>query len=253
MTTGAITASIDVAQLTLYGFWIFFAGLVWYLHRENKREGYPLESDRSGRITVQGFPGVPPPKTFLMRDGSTVTVPKDGIGREPIAARPAGSFPGAPLVPTGNPFLDNLGPGSYTRRADVPDLTLTGEPKIVPLRDAPGYGVATQDPDPRGKPVWGADGLRGGTVRDLWVDRSEAVFRYLEVSTAGGRNVLLPLNFARITERGVKVASILGGQFDGAPAPRQPNQVTLYEEEKIGAYYGAGTLYATPERAEPLL
>ena len=38
MSTGAITHYIDVAQLTLYVFWIFFAGLVYYLHRENKRE-----------------------------------------------------------------------------------------------------------------------------------------------------------------------------------------------------------------------
>jgi len=32
--TGAITGYIDVAQLTLYAFWIFFAGLVFYLRRE---------------------------------------------------------------------------------------------------------------------------------------------------------------------------------------------------------------------------
>jgi photosynthetic reaction center H subunit len=29
--------------------------------------------------------------------------------------------------------------------------------------------------------------------------------------------------------------------------------VTLLEEEKIMGYYGAGTLYAEPSRAEPLL
>jgi len=29
--------------------------------------------------------------------------------------------------------------------------------------------------------------------------------------------------------------------------------VTLLEEEKIMAYFGAGTLYATPERQEPLV
>ena len=52
MPTGAITQYIDVAQLTLYAFWIFFALLIVYLRREDKREGYPLESDRSGSITV---------------------------------------------------------------------------------------------------------------------------------------------------------------------------------------------------------
>ncbi len=58
-----ITEYIDVAQLTLYAFWIFFAGLIIYLRREDKREGYPLESDREG-ITVQGWPAMPPTKTF---------------------------------------------------------------------------------------------------------------------------------------------------------------------------------------------
>ena len=48
MPTGAITQYIDVAQVTLYAFWIFFALLIFYLRREDKREGYPLESDRSG-------------------------------------------------------------------------------------------------------------------------------------------------------------------------------------------------------------
>ena len=40
MQTGAITGYIDVAQLVLYAFWFFFAGLIWYLRREDKREGY---------------------------------------------------------------------------------------------------------------------------------------------------------------------------------------------------------------------
>ncbi len=44
---GAITGYIDVAQMALYAFWLFFAGLIYYLHREDKREGYPLVSDRA--------------------------------------------------------------------------------------------------------------------------------------------------------------------------------------------------------------
>jgi photosynthetic reaction center H subunit len=253
MSTGAITAYIDVAQLTLYGFWIFFAGLVYYLHRENKREGYPLESDRSPHVTVQGFPAVPGPKVFRLASGRSVTVPKDGLSSAPIAARAAGNFPGAPLVPTGNPFLDNVGPGSFARRADVPDEMYGGGPKIVPMRSDADWGVAGQDPDPRGMAVYGADGQSGGKVVDLWVDRSEAVFRYLEVATPGGRSVLLPMNFARITDRGVHVGAVLGAHFETAPAPRQPDKITLLEEEKVMAYYGAGTLYATADRQEPLL
>lgn len=56
-----ITRYIDVAQLVLYAFWVFFFGLVYYLRREDKREGYPLESDRAN-ITVQGWPPMPEPK-----------------------------------------------------------------------------------------------------------------------------------------------------------------------------------------------
>jgi photosynthetic reaction center H subunit len=34
---------------------------------------------------------------------------------------------------------------------------------------------------------------------------------------------------------------------------KRDDQVTLLEEEKIMAYYGGGTLYATPQRQEPLV
>ena len=37
METGAITQYIDVAQIVLYVFWVFFAGLIYYLMRENHR------------------------------------------------------------------------------------------------------------------------------------------------------------------------------------------------------------------------
>ena len=73
MGTGAITQYVDVAQLVLYAFWIFFAGLVIYLRREDKREGYPLESERSEHIKVQGFPAMPAPKTW--RRESPVSCP----------------------------------------------------------------------------------------------------------------------------------------------------------------------------------
>lgn len=254
MSTGALTAHLDVAQVTLYVFWVFFAGLIYYLLRENKREGYPLESDRSAHITVQGWPPVPSPKTFLLQDGSTVTVPSLQPSPQQLQATPVAPHPGAPLEPTAaNPLLAGVGPGSWADRADVPDVTFDGQLRIVPLRAAPDFGVAGEDTDPRGLPVVGADGTTGGTVRDLWVDRSEVMFRYLEVETAGGRHVLLPVNFTRIGDRSVRVRSILGGQFADVPGIAVADRVTRLEEEKVMAYYGAGTLYATPDRQEPLL
>ena len=74
MGTGAITGYIDVAQLALYAFWIFFFGLVIYLQREGQREGYPLEAEHPGGPKGELFPS-PEPKSFLLHDGRTVTVP----------------------------------------------------------------------------------------------------------------------------------------------------------------------------------
>jgi len=257
MQTGAITPYIDVAQLVLYAFWIFFAGLIYYLHRENKREGYPLESDRSlraPRVKVQGWPPIPKDKTYLLRDGRTVVTPRVEAPEGPLRARPLGPWPGAPLVPEGDPMTAGVGPGSYTQRPDIPDRTVDGLPRLVPLRDAPVLRVAGKDGDPRGLPVHGADGRLAGTVRDLWVDQAEMLFRYLEVEVdASGRRALLPINFARIGDRRIRVRSLLASQFAGVPALRDPGSVTMLEEERIVAYYGAGTLYATAQRQEPLL
>lgn len=60
--------SIDVAQLAIWAFWLFFAALVYYLRREDKREGYPLATkDVGGK--VQGFPAYPGPKEFVDHHG----------------------------------------------------------------------------------------------------------------------------------------------------------------------------------------
>jgi photosynthetic reaction center H subunit len=252
MGTGAITQYVDVAQLVLYLFWLFFAGLIYYLVRENHREGYPMETD-TGRGTVTGWP-VPKPKTYQLPHGGEVSFPNDKVSPQPLVAEKALPWSGSPIHPTGaNPMLDGVGPGAWADRADTPDLTWDGRPKIVPLRVATDYGVSENDTDPRGLPVTGADGETAGTVKDLWIDQSEHMFRYLEVALDGGRTVLLPVNFSRIKRDGVKVASILASQFAQVPGTKRDDQITFLEEEKIMAYYGAGTLYATPSRGEPLL
>lgn len=260
MQTGAITGYIDVAQLTLYAFWAFFAGLVLWLRREDKREGYPLASDRADRVRVVGFPGMPDSKTFIRGHGEPpVTVPREAEVVRQMAMRPAAGFPGAPNVPVGDPMLASIGPGAYALRADAPDLGFDdGKPKIVPLRSASDFFLAWEDPDPRGWPVHGADGALAGTVVDGWVDRSEVVIRYLEVELAEPATtprVLLPMNFLtlRRRQRRVVVKALLGRQFAAIPALRNPDIVTLLEEDKILAYFGGGLMYATPSRAEPLL
>jgi photosynthetic reaction center H subunit len=257
MEIGAITQYVDVAQLVLYGFWAFFFGLVYYLVRENHREGYPLETLR-GRGVITGWPR-PTPKVFKLAHGGEVVVPGSYRDQRPLAAEPMHGWSGAPLEPTGDPMLGGVGPGAWAERANRPDLTFDGSNKLVPLRLAGDYGVSFQDVDPRGLTVHGADGEPGGTVVDLWVDMAEALFRYLEVELAGGsRRVLVPMNFARVRRDRVRgdrvvVQALYGQHFAAVPATAHHDQVTMLEEERIQAYFGAGTLYADPRRAESML
>ena len=46
MPPASFTGTFDLAELAFYVFVLFFLGLVYYLRREDKREGYPLETDR---------------------------------------------------------------------------------------------------------------------------------------------------------------------------------------------------------------
>ena len=251
-TVGNITGYVDLAQILLYVFWIFFAGLIYYLAMENHREGYPMESTSNGRAVVKGFP-IPEPKTFLLEGGKSVTVP-DLMRKEPaynaVATSPAS---GSPIEPKGDAMLAAVGAGAYASREDVPELTSHGQPLIQPLRVASAYTVAEQDVDPRGLPVMGGDGKQGGMVKDIWIDSAEMMFRYLEVEIAGGKSVLLPTAFSLIRRNQVEVHSIYGRHFAAVPALRNPDQITKLEEEKISAYYGGGTLYADAKRSEPLI
>ena len=71
---------IDFPTILIYAFWIGFAFLILYLRREDKREGYPLESDREG-VTVQGFPAMPEPKAPRAKHPA--------LAKDPDAGRPA--------------------------------------------------------------------------------------------------------------------------------------------------------------------
>jgi photosynthetic reaction center H subunit len=255
-TPGTITDHFDIAFISLYVFWLAFAFLVFWLHRESKREGYPLVTDRPDRIKVVGFPGMPPPKTFVTHDGHSITVPRQNEVEPPMtgAIQASGGF-GAPYIPTGNPMVDGVGPAAWVQRADVPDLTYDdGVPKIIPLRTAPGWGLAEEDPDPRGMLVTGADGKVAGTCVDVWIDLSEVIARYIEVDL-GSRSVLVPMTLIRVDgeAKKIRVVSVLAKQFVDAPGLANPNQVTLREEDRICAYFASGHMYALPERQEPLI
>ena len=251
-----ITAGIDVALLVFWAFVLFFICLVFYLRREDRREGYPLEDEVSGRLDTVGGPlHTGSTKSFLLPFGhGVVTAPTKG--REPvdIAARRIDRFAGAPYAPTGNPLIDGIGPAAWADRAKRPDVDMEGHPRIVPLSAAADYTVAYQDPTLLGWPVIGADGAVAGTIDDLWIDRSDRLVRYLQVGIAGGA-VLAPMMMAKVDRRRRRVVidAIRADQFADAPRIDATDRITLYEEERVQAYFGGGYLYATPERQEPLI
>jgi photosynthetic reaction center H subunit len=249
---------LDLAMVSLIIFAGFFLYLVLWLHRESKREGYPLEVDSGGRprVRMEGYPAAPEPKTFKVAHGDPVTVTGGRPDTRALALKRMANFPGAPFVPTGNPMADGVGPASYAERADVPDMMIDGSPRLRPLRAAEEYSLATEDPNPIGMTVIGGDGKTAGVVRDAWVDKAEYLMRYMEVEVPvanGVRRVLLPTNFTvmDVDRKRIHVRSIYSSQFAGVPGLKNPDQVTLLEEDKIMGYYGGGTLYADRRRQEP--
>lgn len=260
MTDGNLVGTIDVAELMFYAFVLFFIALVFYLRREDRREGYPVEDELTGKVETVGGPlSTASTKTFHLPHGKgTVVAPLPRTeGREPVdlAARRSFNAGGAPLVPTGNPLVDGLGPAAWAERSRWPDIDAEGRPRIVPIGADEGVSVAREDSDPRGMIVKGADGVVAGTVSDLWVDRAEHVIRYLEVATTAGPRVLapMPMSIVKGKKGEVHIDALNADQFAGAPQLETPGQITRYEEERVAAYFGGGYLYATPERQEPLV
>ncbi len=274
---GGFTEYMNAAQMTLYAFWLFFAGLVVYLRIEDKREGYPLQAEANestgGRTEEKlGFPAPPAPKVFKMPDGRSIQVPRREkteyeLGTA-LRAEPVAPWDGAPLEPTGNPMVDGIGPGAWAKREDEPEVTHRGNQKIVPLRVATEMEVGGNptiarfwpelDPDPRGYAVIGCDGGEAGRVRDIWADRGEMRVMYLEADLSGigssSDRVLVPINFCRVTNDGqVKVNAITAQQFSDVPRLREADRISPQEEDFVTAYFGGGILYAVPGRTEPFL
>lgn len=250
--TATFFGNVDLAQVALYSFWLFFAGLVVYLQRENMREGYPTEDD-DGNATNQGLFPMPEPKTFILHGGrGTVSFPNDDRDTRTFAMERVSRSFGSPHEPTGDPMRDGVGPAAYAMRADVPELDGHGHAKIQPMRAVPAYTHAAGR-DPRGMQVIAGDGEIAGQVSDMWIDVPEMLVRYLEVDLGGGGTRLIPMALAKITWKGVVVHSIHAEHFAGVPTTASDSQVTKLEEEKISAYVASGKLYATRERSESQL
>ncbi len=259
MGRGAITEQIDVASLLFTLFWVFFVALIAYLHREGKREGYPLVNAAHEPVS-NGLFGMPAVKSYNLADGTSLPAPHDRDAAKPVLSvvqsHSNGNFP---IAPASNAAYLGIGPGAYASRRDVPDVTYEGHNRLVPMRLAKHFVIAPGDADLRGMTVVGDDGVIAGTVTDIWVDLSETVVRYLEVALAkaGGTalHVMVPINMADINASSSTIAvdAILGAQFVNVPRIKSADRITLLEEELIMAYFGGGYLYATPSRQEPLL
>lgn len=267
MPIGAFTGQFDLPLLLVILFFVFFACLIYYLHQEDKREGYPLvdPSRKDNRIGIVGFPNLPKPKTFIVPHGrAPVTVPAQ---REepPVDADNLGNARGLPITPVGDPLLSRAGPAAWMPREEEPELSWDNEPVFVPLRNAKDFRVKKGDSDPRGFDVLGCDKKPAGRVVDIWVDRSEHSLKFYEVEVAAhilaaapenrGDRILLPEEFGSLDgrKRHVRTGAITAAQFARVPRTREGGIVTSREEDRIRGYFGGGLLWATPDRAEPFL
>lgn len=261
MNAAYIVGTLDVAELAFLLFFVFFIALVFYLNRESRREGYPLEDEQTGKIHPGSlFDG--DKKVFKLPHGRGTYVPEDNPRDDiNIPAVQAFNAAGAPWVPTGDPMIDGLGPAAWANRAKYPDLTFDGRPRIVPIGQSHEIIVSPRDPQLIGWPVVAADGVTVGKVSDIWVDQAEHIIRYLEIETNSGKKVLAPMMVAAVQTKGffndkpelVEIDAITSAQFDNVPQLETPGIITRYEEDRIQAYFGGGYMYATPERSEAWL
>ena len=247
-----LTSNIDVAQVVLYAFWIFFFGLIYWLRLEDRREGYPLESDNPRRVGMKNVL-IPAPKTFLLPHGGSVTAPNFERDTREFDMQRTGNAAGSAMEPIGDPMLAGVGPGAWAARSDTPELTREGHIAIQPMRVATEFSMLA-GPDPRGWEVVAADGKSPGVIKDIWIDRADVMVRYLEVELAGeGGTRLVPMPMLRLRKekKKVEVVSILAEHFASVPQIKDPEQVTLLEEDKVQAFYAGGRLYAEPKRIGP--
>ncbi|MEN9851655.1 MAG: photosynthetic reaction center subunit, partial [Pseudomonadota bacterium] len=240
--------SFDLASLSIWLFWGFFALLVYYLQTENMREGYPMELEDGSRAPNQGPFPVPAPKTFLLPHGrGSVTVPNGEREAREVALGRTAVSEGFPHAPLGDPMKDGVGPASWAPRRDIPELDGHGHNKIVPMASASAFAVSAGR-DPRGLPVQAGDLEVVGTISDMWVDAPEQLVRYLEITLNSGSKKLVPVPMVKIQADRVRINSLSSDLFEGVPATKSQTEVTLLEEEKISAYYAGGTMYAASKR-----
>ena len=83
MNAAYIVGTFDVAELAFLLFFGFFIALVFYLNKESRREGYPLENEVSGVVENDArlFDG--DKKSFQLPNGRGTYVPED-VARDDV-------------------------------------------------------------------------------------------------------------------------------------------------------------------------
>lgn len=242
--------TFDLARISLWLFWLFFAGLIIWIQRENQREGYPLENDDGS--PAGSLWSTPDAKTFTLPGGrGTVQAPGPSNERKNLALARTNAGGGFPFEPTGDAMVDGVGPASWVARQDEPELDGHGHAKIRAMSKVGGFSVAAGR-NPMGMKVIANDRVVPGKISDLWVDVPEQLVRYLEVTLTDGSKRLIPMPLARITSDGVKVGSISGSRFADVPKTAKADTVTKLEEDKISAFYAGGTLYDQDKKGSQL-
>ena len=153
---GELTAHMDVAQVVLHRVHAVFRGAGLLSAPRGPAGGLPARG-RGRRATSRPATssGSREPKTFLRADGRKVLAPNYKADERPINARKAEPWPGAPLTPTGDPLLADVGPGSYAARRDEPYKTADGHDLLAPLRVATNFAVPAEGANPVGFEVVG--------------------------------------------------------------------------------------------------
>ena len=246
---GSFTQHIDLPQVLLVAFGLFFAALVVYLQGESKREGYPLEEAiPTVRHRIVGYPDMPPKKTYKLLDGEVSVLPQE-YERRDLSASVRSRAPGMPIYPVGDPLLAGIGPGSYTLRRDEPWTMHDGTLQLEPLREATDYTCVDPDLDPRGMVVFGSDFKRAGVVFDLWIDKESKILRYIEISLEGAaERRLVPIFYAVISGRAkeIRVTCLKADQLAKAPILRDPDSITAREEDRVNGFFAGGHMYSRP-------
>jgi sporulation protein YlmC with PRC-barrel domain len=137
---------------------------------------------------------------------------------------------------------------------DAPGLEAA---RVVPLRDARGFRLPKDAPNPRGWNVFGADNERVGKVQELLVDPDLMKVRYLVLDVASDlyllredRRVVVPIDYVELRERGgdawvegltAREIALLPGYSGGALDP-------LVEDRVMDAFNRAGNAPAADMR-----